>query len=144
MGAFTCPRCLKKVDTIHTCTPTDLVRKLEQEIERLRHDIERHIAIASEHATECERLRAELETERMRLVMKAPITFEVACKAWGDVPSLCDDSVRKCFFAVWALLCFEWAEAMVEHAQSRKVGAGMARNPLRDAAIDAALAAKGE
>ena len=90
------------------------------------------------------RLRAELETERMRLVMKAPITFEVACKAWGDVPSLCDDSVRKCFFAVWALLCFEWAEAMVEHAQSRKVGAGMARNPLRDAAIDAALAAKGE
>jgi len=90
------------------------------------------------------RLRAELETERMRLVMKAPITFEIACKAWGDVPSLCDDSVRKCFFAVWALLCFEWAEAMVEHAQSRKVGAGMARNPLRDAAIDAALAAKGE
>ena len=33
---------------------------MEQEIERLRHDIERHIAIASEHATECERLRAEL------------------------------------------------------------------------------------
>ncbi len=31
-----------------------------REIERLRHDIERHIAIASEHATECERLRAEL------------------------------------------------------------------------------------
>ena len=24
----------------------------------------------------------------------------------------------------WALLCFEWADAMVEHAQSRKVGAG--------------------
>ena len=65
MGAFTCPRCLKKVDTIHTCTPTDLVRKLEQEIERLRHDIERHIAIASEHATECERLRAELAECKM-------------------------------------------------------------------------------
>jgi len=30
-----------------------------REIERLRHDIERHIAIASEYATECERLRAE-------------------------------------------------------------------------------------
>ena len=115
-----------------------------REIERLRHDIERHIAIASEYATECERLRAELETERMKLAMKAPITFEVACKAWGDVPSLCGDTTRRCFFAVWALLCFEWAEAMVEHAQSRKVGAGMARNPLRDATIDAALAAKGE
>ena len=69
MGAFTCPRCLKKVDTIHTCTPTDLVRKLEQEIERLRHDIERHIAIASEHATECERLRAELAVARSELAV---------------------------------------------------------------------------
>ena len=69
MGAFTCPRCLKKVDTIHTCTPTDLVRKLEQEIERLRHDIERHIAIASEHATECERLRAELDVARADLAV---------------------------------------------------------------------------
>ena len=69
MGAFTCPRCLKKVDTIHTCTPTDLVRKLEQEIERLRHDIERHIAIASEHATECERLRAELAVARADLAV---------------------------------------------------------------------------
>ena len=74
MSAFTCPRCLKKVDTIHTCTPTDLVRKLEQEIERLRHDIERHIAIASEHATECERLRAELaeckrDNERLHVAM---------------------------------------------------------------------------
>ena len=69
MSAFTCPRCLKKVDTIHTCTPTDLVRKLEQEIERLRHDIERHIAIASEHATECERLRAELAVARSELAV---------------------------------------------------------------------------
>ncbi len=31
-----------------------------REIERLRHDIERHIAIASEYATERDRLRAEL------------------------------------------------------------------------------------
>lgn len=38
-----------------------------REIERLRHDIERHIAIASEYATECERLRAELaELRRFR------------------------------------------------------------------------------
>lgn len=31
-----------------------------EEVIRLRADIERHIAIASEHATECERLRAAL------------------------------------------------------------------------------------
>ena len=35
-----------------------------REIERLRHDIERHIAIASELATENERLRAELAEVR--------------------------------------------------------------------------------
>ena len=33
---------------------------LREEVERLRHDIERHIAMASELATENERLRAEL------------------------------------------------------------------------------------
>lgn len=55
------------------------------------------------------------------LAMKAPITFEIACKAWGDDPNLCDDKTRKCFFAVWALMCFEWAEAMVEEAQNRKL-----------------------
>lgn len=62
----------------------------------------------------------EMDVHEM-LAMKAPITFEIACKAWGDENvNLCDDSTRKCFFAVWALMCFEWAEAMVEHAQSRK------------------------
>ena len=40
-----------------------------REIERLRHDIERHIAIASEHATECERLRAELAVARSELAV---------------------------------------------------------------------------
>ena len=69
----------------------------------------------------------EMDVHEM-LAMKAPITFEIACKAWGDDPNLCDDSTRKCFFAVWALLCFEWAEAMVEHAQSRKVGADKTAN----------------
>lgn len=33
---------------------------LEAEVERLRHDIERHAEMACELATECERLRAEL------------------------------------------------------------------------------------
>lgn len=61
---MTCPRCCKSNVGIHTCTPTEGWGRMEQEIERLRHDIERHIAIASEHATECERLRAENEALR--------------------------------------------------------------------------------
>ena len=34
---------------------------LAAEVDRLRHDIERHVEIACELATECESLRAELE-----------------------------------------------------------------------------------
>lgn len=48
----------------------------DAEITRLRHDIERHIAIASEHATECERLRAELDS--MTASRKA-------AAAWGEL-----------------------------------------------------------
>lgn len=58
------------------------------------------------------------------LAMKAPITFKIALKVWGDENvNLCDDETRKCFFAVWALTCFEWAEAMVNEAQNRKLSA---------------------
>lgn len=47
-----------------------------EEVIRLRADIERHIAIASEHATECERLRAKLAEandyiNRMRDILTA-------------------------------------------------------------------------
>jgi len=35
------------------------MREAADEVERLRHDIARHVAIACELATECERLRAE-------------------------------------------------------------------------------------
>lgn len=66
---MTCPRCCKSNVGIHTCTPTEGCGRMEQEIERLRHDIERHIAIASEHATECERLRAELAVARADLAV---------------------------------------------------------------------------
>ena len=50
-----CPRCGRLPGNSHT-----EICALQGEIERLRHDIERHIAIASELATENERLRAEL------------------------------------------------------------------------------------
>ena len=37
-----------------------IMREAADEVERLCHDIERHVEIACELATECERLRAEL------------------------------------------------------------------------------------
>ena len=43
-----------------------------EEVIRLRADIERHIAIASEHATECKRLRAELAECRDALAKIGP------------------------------------------------------------------------
>ena len=50
-----CPRCGRLPGNGHT-----EICALQGEIERLLHDIERHIAIASDLATENERLRAEL------------------------------------------------------------------------------------
>ena len=50
-----CLRCGRLPGNSHT-----EICALQGEIERLRHDIKRHIAMASELATENERLRAEL------------------------------------------------------------------------------------
>lgn len=55
------------------------------------------------------------------LALQAPITFEMVCKAWGDDnPNLINDATRKAFFSVWALMCFEWAEAMIAENDNRK------------------------
>jgi len=43
-----------------------IMREAADEVDRLRHDIERHVEIACELATECERLRAELAVEHKR------------------------------------------------------------------------------
>ena len=48
-----------------------------REIERLRHDIDRHSAIASEYATECERLRAELAA--VRRVLNHAVAMAMDC-----------------------------------------------------------------
>ena len=45
-----------------------IMREAADEVERLRHDIARHVAIACELATECERLRAENERLRDALI----------------------------------------------------------------------------
>ena len=38
---MTCPRCCKSNVGIHTCTPTEGWGRMEQEIERLRHELEK-------------------------------------------------------------------------------------------------------
>ena len=50
---------------------------MREEIERLRHDIERHIAIASGLATENERLRAELA--ECRAFMNRYAVHQITC-----------------------------------------------------------------
>jgi len=53
-----------------------------EEVIRLRADIERHIAIASEHATEVERLRAELAVARADLAVSVDHLSRLA-EAYG-------------------------------------------------------------
>lgn len=53
------------------------------ELERLQHDIERHVAIAAEQATELARLRAEVErltAERDALLARAEATEKDAAR----------------------------------------------------------------
>lgn len=53
-------------------------------------------------------------TLRDHFAVKAPIDFNVVCRAWGgDDPNLLEDKTRAAFFAVWALLRYEWADAML-------------------------------
>jgi hypothetical protein len=49
----------------------------------------------------------------------APVSYEMACAAWGDQrPFINDDATRAGFMAVWAMLRFEYAEAML-HEERR-------------------------
>jgi len=59
-----------------------------REIERLRHDIERHIAMASELATENEALRAELAQcqQEMQQIRQMGDTIPLpVCEAYGEL-----------------------------------------------------------
>ena len=85
------PHCELIAELLDSRQPkTEREHAAEREIERLRHDIERHIAIASEYATECERLRAELaqcqhEMQQIRQMGDTiPLPLPV-CEAYGEL-----------------------------------------------------------
>lgn len=50
---------------------------------------------------------------KTELCAHAPITYEMTVRAFGGEPNLNNDAERAAFFAVWALLCREWAEAII-------------------------------
>lgn len=50
---------------------------------------------------------------REYLVAHSPVTFAMAQSAYGAVVNLSDDTERSCFFAIWALLQKELAEAQI-------------------------------
>ncbi|RVH56266.1 hypothetical protein CN213_16090 [Sinorhizobium meliloti] len=53
---------------------------------------------------------------RAYLAAHAPVTFEMACRVFGDKPesiNLHDDTTRGAFLAVWALLRREYADAVL-------------------------------
>jgi len=52
-------------------------------------------------------------TGRLYLMAHSPITFDLAVQAFGAQPRLSHDGERDAFFAVWALLMRELAEAIL-------------------------------
>jgi hypothetical protein len=61
-------------------------------------------------------------TRRQYLAAHAPITYDMVVNAGGGTwPSLLDNVSRGGFFAIWACLAYEWADAMLaEEAQRAK------------------------
>lgn len=51
---------------------------------------------------------------RLTLTALSPVTYEVACQAFGCEPNLTNDRDRASFFAVWAMLRVEFADAVVK------------------------------
>ncbi len=56
------------------------------------------------------------------LVVQSPVTPEMAMQAmgWKDFSSLVRDSDRAAFMAVWALLAWEYADAVYAEGLSRR------------------------
>lgn len=52
-------------------------------------------------------------TLRDYFAAKAPVTFDVVTLAYGGEPSITQDVDRAAFFAVWAMLQYEYADAMI-------------------------------
>lgn len=59
---------------------------------------------------------------RQHLALHAPITEAMAIRAFGATPNLASDSERAAFFAVWALLVQEWAEAALDQLEPSSGG----------------------
>lgn len=58
-------------------------------------------------------------SRREHLMLHAPITYEMAAKAYGHEPFINLDPERAAFFAVWAFLAAEWADAMLAEIERR-------------------------
>lgn len=69
----------------------------------------------SQTAGELDEAWSRRRQERLELAMRAPLTYMDVVYHYGS-PAPTDDRGRAVFFAVWACLAFEWADAMLEAA----------------------------
>lgn len=62
-----------------------------------------------------------LLTRRDTFALQAPITKDMVDAVWGDTDvNLHDETTRAAYFAVWSLLAYEWADALIWHADNWK------------------------
>lgn len=60
-------------------------------------------------------------TLRDYFAAKAPVDFGMVAALWGDDQiSLHDDRTRAAFIAVWAMLRYEWADAMLAASEKNE------------------------
>lgn len=51
---------------------------------------------------------------------QSPVTFDVVIRVYGGEPHLTTDADRAAFFAVWTMLQYEYADAMLEARSAKK------------------------
>lgn len=59
---------------------------------------------------------------RDEFAMNAPVGFDEARNAFGSTPELGSDGERAAFFAVWTLLRYEYADAMLHERAAAEAG----------------------
>lgn len=67
-----------------------------------------------------EKLGQEGMSLRDFFASKSPITFEQVKKVYGDDnPDMADDLTRKVFYGTWALMNYEYADAMLSERNEK-------------------------
>lgn len=79
-------------------------------------------------------------TLRDEFAMRAPVEMLMVHALWGEGEvNFADSTTRRAFLAIWAMLCYEWADAMMEQRLEPPPAPGTPTAPAEDRRLDRLL-----